>query len=93
MTLALGGDATALRLCLERIMPPRKDAPAPFTLAAMTTAQDAAKAAGAILDAVALGELTPAEGAQVMALVESYRRALETSDLEARITALEGGRT
>lgn len=90
IAMALAGDAAALRLCLERIVPPRKDAPAPFTLAPMSTAKDAAKAAASVLDAVALGDLTPAEGAQVMALVESYRSALETSDLEARIAALEG---
>ena len=32
------------------------------------------------------------EGAQVMALVETYRRTLETSELEARVAALEGGK-
>ena len=51
----------------------------------------AAKAAGAMLDAVAAGELTPTEGAHIMSLVETYRRTLETSELEARVTALEGG--
>lgn len=91
VTLALGGDTTALRLCLERIAPPRKDSPVQFDLPPMQTAADAAKAAGAVLDAVAGGELTPTEGAHLMGLVEGYRRALETSELEARVTALEGG--
>jgi hypothetical protein len=87
--LALGGDTTALRLCLERIAPPRRDAPVTFTLPAMTTARDAAEAAGAILQAVAEGDLTPVEAAQVMGLVDSYRRTLEVSELEARVAALE----
>lgn len=91
VTMALGGDATALRLCLERIAPPRKDAPATFALPPMKSAADAAHAAGAVLDAVAGGELTPSEGAHVMALVETFRRALETSELERRVAALEGG--
>lgn len=91
VTMALGGDATALRLCLERIAPPRKDAPVAFALPPMQSAADATKAAGAVLDAVAAGDLTPTEGAQIMGLVETYRRTLETSELEARITALEGG--
>ena len=47
VTMALGGDATALRLCLERIAPPRRDAPVTFDLPPMETARDAAKAAGA----------------------------------------------
>jgi hypothetical protein len=90
VTMALGGDATALRLCLERIAPPRRDAPVTFDLPTMGTACDAAKAAGAVLGAVAEGELTPGEGASLMALVEGFRRTLETTELEARVAALEG---
>jgi hypothetical protein len=88
--LALGGDTTALRLCLERVAPARKDAPVEFPLPRMTSAHDAAEAAGAVLEAVAMGDLTPTEGAQVMGLVDSYRRTLEVTEMEARVAALEG---
>lgn len=88
---ALAGDTVALRLCLDRIAPPRKDAPVSFSLPPMATAKDAAFAAGAILDAVALGDLTPIEAAQIMGLIETYRRTLETCELEARVAALEAG--
>lgn len=90
--MALTGDTTALRLCLERITPPRRDVPVQFTLPRMETARDAAKAAGAVLEAVAAGELTPTEGAHLMGLVEAYRRTLETTELEARVAALEHGK-
>ena len=93
VTMALGGDTTALRLCLERIAPPRRDAPVTFDLPRMETARDAAKAAGAVLGAVAHGDLTPTEGAHIMALVETYRRTLETTELEARLVVLESLRT
>ncbi|WP_425051526.1 DUF5681 domain-containing protein [Psychromarinibacter sp. S121] len=83
--LALDGDTTALRLCLERIAPPKKDTPVQFNLPAMETAQ-------AVLQAVSGGDLTPMEGASVMALVEGYRKTLETTELEARLTALENAR-
>ena len=76
--MALAGDGVALRLCLDRIAPPRKDAPVQFALPRMSTARDAAQAAGAVLEAVSMGELTPTEGAQVMALIDSFRRTLET---------------
>ena len=89
--MALDGDGTALRLCLERIAPPRKDAPISFALPQMQSAADAAKAAAAVLSAVAEGDLTPTEGAHVMALIETYRRTLETTELESRVAALEGG--
>ena len=90
--MALAGDSVALRLCLDRIAPPRKDSPVQFPLPRMTTAQDAAQAAGAVLEAVSIGDLTPTEGAQVMGLVDSFRRTLEVTELEARLAALEGQR-
>jgi len=87
--LALSGDTTALRLCLERIAPPRKDAPVNFDLPEMSNSSEAVQAASAILSAVADGDITPHEGATVMGLVENYRRVLETSEFDARIAALE----
>ena len=89
VTMALDGDGAALRLCLERILPPRRDAAAPFDLPPMESAQDAASAAGAVLAAVAAGDLTPREGTAVMGLVEQFRRALEMSALEFRLSRLE----
>ena len=88
--MALAGDGAALRLCLDRIAPPRKDIPVTFPLPRMTTAQDAAQAAGGVLEAVADGEITPAEAVQIMALIDAFRRLLEVSELETRIAALEG---
>ena len=55
----------------------------------MQSAADAAKAAGAIVEAVAFGDLTPTEGAHVMALIECFRKTLETGELEGRIEVLE----
>lgn len=89
---ALEGDTTALRLCLERIAPARKDAPVSFNLPPIETAQDASEAAQAVIRAVSKGEVTPLEGATVMGLVEQFRRVLETTELEKRITALEAAK-
>ena len=86
---ALEGDVTALRLCLDRIAPARKDAPVSFALPEIETADDAAKAARAILKAIAEGDVTPLEAATVMAVVEQFRRTLETTEIERRIVALE----
>lgn len=89
VNMALEGDTTALRLCLERITPPRRDAPVTFDLPRMETTLDAAHAAGVVLDAVALGDLTPTEGTHVMALVESFRRTLEVTEIEDRMKQIE----
>ncbi len=87
--LALEGDIGALRLCLERVCPARKDSPIQFDLPEITSAQDAAEAAKSVLSAVASGEITPLEGAAAMGLVEAFRQTLETTDFERRIANLE----
>lgn len=87
--MALEGDTTALRLCLERIAPARKDTPVQFDMPPVGSAQEAAEAAQAVLAAVSAGEITPSEGAAVMALVEQYRRTLELTEMEARLSELE----
>ena len=87
--LALEGDLTALRLCLERIVPPRKDSPVKVTLPTLESAADIPTVTNALLEAVARGELTPSEAQAVAGLVEAHRKALETEELERRIAALE----
>ncbi len=80
----------AMRLCLERITPARKDSPVSFDLPSIGSAKDASNAALAVLEAVAGGSVTPSEAASVMGIIEQYRRMLETTELENRIEALEG---
>lgn len=87
--LALAGDVLALRLCLERILPPRKDRPVTFSSPAINSAKDAAALMGALLSAVAEGVVTPDEAERVTRIVDAYVRTLETADLESRLEALE----
>ena len=86
---AKAGDMTAIRLVLERVLPARRDSPVTFDLPAMTSADDAAKAIGALLSAVASGELTPSEASEAAKSVGLYIEALKTADLEKRIQLLE----
>jgi len=44
---------------------------------------------GAITTAVACGELTPAEAAELSRVIEAYVKALETSEIERRLKILE----
>ena len=90
--LALEGDTTALRLCLERIAPPRKDAPVSFSLPEMENAGDALTAINHIVQAVANGEITPREATSLAGLIETFRRTMETEDLERRVTELENAK-
>ncbi|MBA4092062.1 MAG: hypothetical protein C0494_15930 [Sphingobium sp.] len=83
------GDVTALRLCLDRLAPPRKDSPISMNLPAVRSAADAVEASAAVLAAVAAGEVTPDEAGRVMALLTAHKSILEAGDHEARIAALE----
>jgi Family of unknown function (DUF5681) len=87
--LALAGDTTALRLCLERIAPPRKDRAVAFALPDLAKTEDAVRAMAALVGAVAAGELTPSEASELGRLVEGFTRAVDTHELQQRLTRLE----
>lgn len=86
---ALGGDSVALRLCLERLVPPRRDSPITITLPSVTTAGDTVAASSSLLAALAVGDITPEEAGRVMALLTAHKAIVETGDLDARLIALE----
>jgi hypothetical protein len=87
--MALSGDTTAIRLVLERICPPRRDRPVTFASPKFETAADALRATAAIAAAVASGDLTPTEASELLKLVDGFRAAFNTVELEARIVRLE----
>ena len=87
--LAKTGDISALRLCLDRLLPPRKDRPVAFEFPAIESIEDAPKAMAAIAAAVADSELTPMEAAELSKVVNGYTHAVETADLAARLARLE----
>lgn len=91
--LAKAGDMQALRLCMDRLAPPRKDRSVTFELPLIETLEDLPKATRALMAGVATGELTPTEAAELGKLVDAHVRAIEVTDLSRRLDALEQGRT
>jgi hypothetical protein len=83
------GDPVALRLCLDRLMAPRKSRPVQFAFPKLESAADAAAASLAIVEAVAAGDLTPYEAAQLSNVLEAFTRSLQTGDFEQRLARLE----
>jgi hypothetical protein len=87
---ALGGDATAARLLLERALPPVRAVEPPVKLRLPDgTLTDQGRA---ILAAIGAGELAPAQGASLLAAVGGLARLIEIDDLERRIARLEAHR-
>lgn len=87
--LALEGDTVALRMCMDRLMPVRKDRPITFTLPEIETAADLTKATRALMEGVADGSITPSEAAELSKLVDAHVKAVEVQDVAARLIALE----
>jgi len=86
---AKGGDPTAMRLCVERLVPLRKGRPVVFDLPPVKTASDIAGAVGALATAMAAGELTTDEASAAASVIEMHRRAIETTEIEVRLQRLE----
>ena len=87
--LALSGDPVALRLCVERLIPARRERPIQVKLPVVKTVSDVSLAIGTVMAAVAKGTITPGEGQALAGLLDSHREALETQELESRLLALE----
>jgi hypothetical protein len=87
--LALEGDPTALRLCLERILPPCRERAVKFALPPIESAADIATAMKAVTAALAGGVITPGEAGTIAAMVDTFVRAIETSDFDRRLQELE----
>ena len=89
IALAMQGDRSALRICMERISPARRGACITMNLPAIRTAQDVDKAAEKVTQAIRRGELTPTEGSTMMNLLESRSRVMERGQLESRLEKVE----
>src|SRR5436190_22686204 len=87
--LAKAGDMQALRLCMDRLVPPRRDSPVAFGLPEMKTVGDALLAMGALVKAVADGDLTPREAAELSKLVGKYAETVRVCEIEQRLAEVE----
>jgi hypothetical protein len=90
---AFEGDTTALRICLDRILPPRRERRLNFELPKLNSAEDAVKASAAIVAMVAAGEITLSEAEAMGRLVDHFIRALEAHDIDQRLRLLETQRS
>lgn len=90
LELARAGDVAALRLLLERAVPPLK--PVGELVKFDLPAGDLPTAAHAVLKAAADGELAPGQAREFLAALADLGRLIELHDLEQRITRLEENR-
>lgn len=78
--LALKGNVTALRLCLDRAYPVPTERPIDSALPPVTETAQAPAALSAILAGIGQGQITPGEGAVIAEIVEAQKRLLEARE-------------
>lgn len=84
---ALAGDPQAIRILLDRVLPSLRpvELPTPLDMPAGTLA-DQAKA---VVQATADGDIAPSQASQIITALGGVAKIIETTELLARITALE----
>ena len=87
--LAKGGDSAAIKLIMDRLIPPRKDRPVSIDLPLIENISDASRAMAMVSTAVGEGTVTPLEAQVLSGVVENFRKTVETLELEQRIAQLE----
>jgi hypothetical protein len=85
--MALQGDIAALRLCIDRIVPPLRAREQPIHLDGLSGSLS--DQSSQILLAIADGKLSPGEGASLLGALTSHSKIIEMTELIERIDNLE----
>ena len=86
--LAPRGDVAALRLCIERVLPSRKDRAVSFDLPAVQCAADAEQLMGLVTRAMARGDVTPSEAHEIARSMEIYLKTEFAARIEREVAEL-----
>jgi len=87
VSLALDGNTIALRLCLDRLIPPLKQRDEPITL--KLTGTTLTENGLSVINALSKGEITPSEANSFLQAIVAQTRITEMDEIEARLTKLE----
>ena len=87
--LAKLGDDLAMRLCVERMMAPRRERPAPLKLPRIESDADARRASADIIEALCEGEITPKEAEHLFRAVAGATVIMQSSDIATRLQRME----
>jgi hypothetical protein len=89
IALAKKGNTYALRLCLERVLPIRKERSIELEFPPAKNALDLAANLQCILDAVGEGRITPGEAQALTEVLSIQAHLFQTTDMERRFQVLE----
>lgn len=85
VAMALAGDTTAMRICLDRLIAPVRGNPVSIgdLSGSLTERGDR------VMAAIAQGNISAEEAASLMAVIQSQARIIEADELDKRLSALE----
>jgi hypothetical protein len=87
--MALAGDTVAFKICIDRIFPPRKDRPVTFPLPPINSARDAADVMSSVMNAVATGQLTPADASELSKVVACTVKSFEAAEFTDSLARMD----
>ena len=85
--MALAGDAAALRICIDRLIPAAKAKDDPVSLPDLP--ETLAGKGHAVIDALGEAKLTPDEAGTILQALATQARIVEADEIEKRVAALE----
>jgi hypothetical protein len=85
---ALQGDSTAMRLCMERLLPPLKNSPVQLPLPAVRNAVGVGKAMEQLVASVAQGQITPDDAEKLAKVLAIRAGQLGSEDGERQMDQL-----
>ena len=86
---AMAGSQSALKLCVQRLVPILQERPVAVSLPADSTQEDLLAAHAKLVKSLATGEITPREAEVVSNILEAHRRTWESADLSRELTRVE----
>jgi hypothetical protein len=78
LVMALQGDTKAMQMCLNLVVPVRRDQPQKFGRLPLGTAEEISKASAILAQKVASGQVSVSQALGFNQLIETRRRAFET---------------
>jgi hypothetical protein len=93
LEMAFDKDATAMRLCMDRMYPAPRERAIDLVIPDVADDQPASTAIASILTAVGEGRITPGEGMTLARILETRTALLDVETLARRVTAIESARS
>jgi len=87
--LAKKGNIQAIKIVMDRILPPKKEIPITIDLPTMKTSTDILEAVSQVTLAICCGKITPSDGETLTRIIERQAKAIELTEFEQRLKNLE----